>query len=279
MSDNLTSKYIEISAVEQTFKTKNGPFLALQDINLTVAKGEFVTLIGHSGCGKSTLLNLIAGLTRPTKGSLICANREISGPGPDRGVVFQNHSLLPWLTCHENVYLAVERVFGAERKNAGAAAESRTQLKARTEAALAMVGLCAAAHKRPGEISGGMKQRVGIARALSMEPNVLLLDEPFGALDALTRAKLQDELLAIVAATQSTVVMVTHDVDEAVLLSDRIVMMTNGPAATIGEILEVPLERPSYRVELAQSPLYQLYRTSVLDFLYTRQGHVEKMAA
>ncbi len=279
MSNSMTSKYIEIQGVEQTFATKTGPFRALQNINLTVAKGEFVTLIGHSGCGKSTLLNLIAGLTRPTEGSLICANREIAGPGPDRAVVFQNHSLLPWLTCFENVYLAVERVFGAERKSTGAAAESRAQLMARTDAALAMVGLSAAAHKRPGEISGGMKQRVGIARALSMEPKVLLLDEPFGALDALTRAKLQDELLAIVAATQSTVVMVTHDVDEAVLLSDRIVMLTNGPAATIGEILEVPLERPRDRVLLAQSPLYQLYRKNVLDFLYTRQGHVEKMAA
>ncbi len=264
------NKFIEIQNVEQTFKTKTGPFCALQNINLTVAKGEFVTLIGHSGCGKSTLLNLIAGLTRPTQGSLICANREIAGPGPDRAVVFQNHSLLPWLTCFENVHLAVERVF---------ADESKKQQKDRTDAALAMVGLTAAADKRPGEISGGMKQRVGIARALCMEPKVLLLDEPFGALDALTRAKLQDELLAIVAATHSTVVMVTHDVDEAVLLSDRIVMLTNGPAATIGDIVEVPLERPRNRVELAQSPLYQLYRKSVLDFLYTRQSHVEKMAA
>jgi nitrate/nitrite transport system ATP-binding protein len=200
-----------------------------------------VALIGHSGCGKSTLLNLIAGLTTPTHGSLICANREIAGPGPDRAVVFQNHSLLPWLTCFENVYLAVERVFGAANKTTGANAESKPQLKARTDAALAMVGLTAAAQKRPGEISGGMKQRVGIARALCMEPRVLLLDEPFGALDALTRAKLQDELLAIVAATQSTVVMVTHDVDEAVLLSDKIVMMTNGPSATIGEVLSVEL--------------------------------------
>jgi nitrate/nitrite transport system ATP-binding protein len=279
MSDNLTSKYIEIQGVEQTFKTKKGPFCALQNVNLTVAKGEFVALIGHSGCGKSTLLNLIAGLTMPTQGSLICANREIAGPGPDRAVVFQNHSLLPWLTCHENVYLAVERVFGAANKTTGASAENKAQLKARTDAVLAMVGLTAAAQKRPGEISGGMKQRVGIARALCMEPKVLLLDEPFGALDALTRAKLQDELLAIVAATQSTVVMVTHDVDEAVLLSDKIVMMTNGPSATIGEVLDVPLERPRNRVALANSSLYQLYRRTVLDFLYTRQSHVEKQAA
>ena len=270
MSTSFTTKYIEIQGVEQTFKTKKGPFCALQNINLTVARGEFVALIGHSGCGKSTLLNLIAGLTTPTQGSLLCANREISGPGPERAVVFQNHSLLPWLTCFENVYLAVERVF--------AETESKAQLKARTDAALAMVGLTPAAQKRPGEISGGMKQRVGIARALSMEPKVLLLDEPFGALDALTRAKLQDELLQIVASTQSTVVMVTHDVDEAVLLSDRIVMMTNGPSATIGEVLSVELPRPRNRVALAESAQYLQYRKAVIDFLYTRQAHVEKAA-
>ena len=271
MSDSLSTKYIEIQGVEQTFKTKKGPFCALQNVNLTVAKGEFVALIGHSGCGKSTLLNLIAGLTTPTQGTLLCANREIAGPGPERAVVFQNHSLLPWLTCFENVYLAVERVF--------AATESKSQLKARTDAVLAMVGLTAAAQKRPGEISGGMKQRVGIARALSMEPKVLLLDEPFGALDALTRAKLQDELLLIVRNTQSTVVMVTHDVDEAVLLSDKIVMMTNGPSATIGEVLSVELPRPRNRVELAESTQYLHYRKAVIDFLYTRQAHVEKLTA
>jgi nitrate/nitrite transport system ATP-binding protein len=271
MNDNLGTRYIQIQGVEQTFKTNRGPFVALRDINLTVARGEFVALIGHSGCGKSTLLNLVAGLTRPTQGALICANREIAGPGPDRAVVFQNHSLLPWLTCFENVHLAVERVFGAT--------EGRTQLKARTEAALALVGLTAAAQKRPGEISGGMKQRVGIARALSMEPKVLLMDEPFGALDALTRAKLQDELLQIVAKTHSTVVMVTHDVDEAVLLSDRIVMLTNGPAATIGELLAVELPRPRNRVELAEDPRYLHYRKAVIDFLYTRQAHVERLAA
>ena len=268
---SFTTKYIEIQNVEQTFKTKKEPFCALQNVNLTVAKGEFVALIGHSGCGKSTLLNLLAGLTTPTNGSLLCANREISGPGPERAVVFQNHSLLPWLTCFENVYLAVERVF--------AATQTKAQLKARTDAVLAMVGLTAAAQKRPGEISGGMKQRVGIARALSMEPKVLLLDEPFGALDALTRAKLQDELLEIVARTQSTVVMVTHDVDEAVLLSDKIVMMTNGPSATIGEVLPIELPRPRSRVELAESTQYQHYRKAVIDFLYTRQAHVEKLSA
>jgi len=278
MNASLTSKFIEVQGVEQTFRTKKGLFPALRDINLTIAKGEFVALIGHSGCGKSTLLNLIAGLTTPTAGTLLCANREIAGPGPERAVVFQNHSLLPWLTCFENVYLAVERVFGAASKSTGAPAENKAQLKARTEAALELVGLSAAAQKRPGEISGGMKQRVGIARALSMEPQVLLMDEPFGALDALTRAKLQDELLEIVARTRSTVVMVTHDVDEAVLLSDKIVMMTNGPAATIGEVLAVDLPRPRNRVQLAEDPRYINYRKAVIDFLYTRQAHVEKAA-
>jgi nitrate/nitrite transport system ATP-binding protein len=267
MSDQ---KYIDIQNVEQTFKTRKGNFPALRDINLTVAKGEFVALIGHSGCGKSTLLNLIAGLTTPTNGVLLCADKEIAGPGPERAVVFQNHSLLPWLTCFENIYLAVERVFSGT--------ESKAQLKQRTHDALALVGLTAAAQKRPGEISGGMKQRVGIARALSMEPKVLLMDEPFGALDALTRAKLQDELLEIVAKTHATVVMVTHDVDEAVLLSDKIVMMTNGPAATIGEVLSVDLPRPRHRVALADDPQYQQYRKAVIDFLYTRQAHVEKVA-
>ena len=271
MNTTVNSQYIDIQGVEQTFKTRKGPFCALQNVNLKVAKGEFVALIGHSGCGKSTLLNLIAGLSMPTQGVLLCANREIAGPGPERAVVFQNHSLLPWLTCFENVYLAVERVFSAT--------ESRAQLKARTDAVLAMVGLSAAAQKRPGEISGGMKQRVGIARALSMEPKVLLLDEPFGALDALTRAKLQDELLQIVANTQSTVVMVTHDVDEAVLLSDKIVMMTNGPSATIGEVLNVDLPRPRNRVALAESTQYLHHRKAVIDFLYTRQAHVEKLTA
>jgi nitrate/nitrite transport system ATP-binding protein len=275
----MSSKYIEITSVEQTFKTAKGLFPALRDINLTVAKGEFVTLIGHSGCGKSTLLNLISGLATPSAGALLCANKEITGPGPERAVVFQNHSLLPWLTCFDNVYLAVERVFGASSIVNGRTTESKTQLKERTDAALAMVGLTSAAHKRPGEISGGMKQRVGIARALSMQPQVLLMDEPFGALDALTRAKLQDELLQIVATTHSTVVMVTHDVDEAVLLSDRIVMLTNGPAATIGEVLHVDLPRPRERVALADNPQYLQYRKAVIDFLYTRQAHVESRAA
>jgi len=256
----MSAKYIDINRVDMHF----GQFHALSGINLTVQKGEFITLIGHSGCGKSTLLNLLAGLSRPTAGVLVCSGREIAGPSPERAVVFQNHSLLPWLTCFENIHLAVERVFGRS--------QTRKQLDERTWQALELVGLGSAGAKRPNEISGGMKQRVGIARALSMEPKVLLMDEPFGALDALTRAHLQDELMRIVAATGATVVMVTHDVDEAVLLSDRIVMMTNGPAATIGGIVQVRLARPRERLALAQDPLYLDYRTTVLEFLYQRQG-------
>ncbi len=246
-----------------TFNTKRGEYVAVKDVNLTVDEGTFVSIIGHSGCGKSTVLNLVAGLLQATAGVLLCGGREIAGPGPDRGVVFQNHSLLPWLTCYENVQLAVQRVFGA--------AESKAQLKARIVRALDLVQLGHVLDKRPNEISGGMKQRVGIARALSMEPKVLLLDEPFGALDALTRAHLQDELMKIVAAAGSTVIMVTHDVDEAVLLSDRIVMMTNGPAATIGGIVKVDLPRPRDRLALANDSRYHQCRAAVLEFLYQKQ--------
>jgi nitrate/nitrite transport system ATP-binding protein len=265
------ANYVVVNQVGMVFDTKKGAFVALRDINLTVHKGEVVSLIGHSGCGKSTLLNLVAGLLLPTGGHLLCANREIKGPGPERGVVFQNHSLLPWMSCMENVLLAVERVFGDK--------ETKAQLKQRALAALEMVGLSHAVDKKPQEISGGMKQRVGIARALAMEPRVLLMDEPFGALDALTRAHLQDELLRIIGKTGSTVILVTHDVDEAVLLSDRIVMMTNGPAATIGEIVDVKLERPRDRVALAESQEYMHIRTQVLEFLYRRHSHVEAQAA
>jgi len=264
-------KFVQAENIGMCFDTKKGPFIALRDVSLNIEKGEFIALIGHSGCGKSTLLNLIAGLTTPTGGVLLCDGREVAGPGPERAVVFQNHSLLPWLTCYENVHLAVERVFGAK--------EGKARLKYRTQEALALVGLTHAEQKYPHEISGGMKQRVGIARALSMQPKVLLMDEPFGALDALTRAKLQDELMKICFATKATVVMVTHDVDEAVLLSDRIVMMTNGPAATIGEILRVDLERPRDRLELAHDPRYIDYRAAVLSFLYEKQAHKEALAA
>jgi nitrate/nitrite transport system ATP-binding protein len=259
----ISNEYVHVEGVGMTFRTRRGSFAAITDVDLSVQKGEFVALIGHSGCGKSTLLNLVAGLLKPTRGVLLCAGREIAGPGPDRGVVFQNHSLLPWLTCFGNVHLAVERVFGA--------GESKAAMKTRTRDALAMVGLTHAEHKLPHEISGGMKQRVGIARALAMQPRVLLLDEPFGALDALTRANLQDELMKIVDATGSTVLMVTHDVDEAVLLADRIVMMTNGPSARIGDVVAVDLARPRDRVALAGDPQYHKLRGAVLDFLYRRQ--------
>jgi nitrate/nitrite transport system ATP-binding protein len=261
---------IQVQNAEMVFNTRKGRFHALREIQLDIQAGEFVSLIGHSGCGKSTLLNLIAGLLQPSSGVLLCDGREIAAPGPDRAVVFQNHSLLPWLSCLDNVLLAVESVFGGS--------ESKAKLRLRATAALELVGMAHALNKRPQEISGGMKQRVGIARALAMEPKVLLMDEPFGALDALTRARLQDELLKIVARTRSTVVMVTHDVDEAVLLSDRIVMMTNGPAATIGEILSVDLARPRDRVALAEDPAYVHARKAVIDFLYTRHAHVEQAA-
>jgi nitrate/nitrite transport system ATP-binding protein len=265
-----TRRTLQIQDVGMVFPTKRGPFVALRDINLEVQRGEFVTLIGHSGCGKSTLLNLVAGLTTPSSGIMLLQERELTGPGPDRGVVFQNHSLLPWLSCLDNVLLAVDRVFSEN--------EGKAQLRERALAALDLVGMSHAVAKRPHEISGGMKQRVGIARALAMEPKMLLMDEPFGALDALTRARLQDELMKIVATTGATVMMVTHDVDEAVLLSDRIVMMTNGPAATIGEVLRVDLPRPRVRVALAENRDYVQYRKEVIDFLYMRHSHVEKAA-
>ena len=264
-------RYVQLENVQKVFETRQGPFVALRDINLAVRRGEFVSIIGHSGCGKSTLLNLITGLTEATDGVLLCNGREISGPSPQRAVVFQNHSLLPWMSCYDNVYLAVERVYGA--------VESRGSLKIRTDEALALVGLTHATHKYPHEISGGMKQRVGIARALSMQPKVLLLDEPLGALDALTRAHLQDEILRIVAASGCTTIMVTHDVDEAVLLSDRIVMMTNGPAATIGEVLDVSLPRPRERLKLTDDPVYNRCRREVLRFLYERQDRPEERVA
>lgn len=266
----MRKKIVQIENVGQTFeitqKRKKSTFTALRDIHLDIFEGESISLIGHSGCGKSTLLNLIAGLTRPTSGVMLCDGREIAGPGPERAVVFQNHSLLPWLSCFDNVHLAVERVFSAK--------ESKAKLKQRTHDALALVGLTHAENKYPHEISGGMKQRVGIARALSMQPRILLMDEPFGALDALTRANLQDELMKILAATRATMVMVTHDVDEAVLLSDRVVMLTNGPAATIGEILEVKLERPRDRLALAHDPQFGECRAAIMEFLYQKQLRV-----
>jgi nitrate/nitrite transport system ATP-binding protein len=260
-------RYVQLENVQKVFATRQGRFVALRDINLSVRRGEFISIIGHSGCGKSTLLNLIAGLTEASGGVLLCNGREIAGPDPQRAVVFQNHSLLPWMSCYDNVYLAVERVFGAT--------EDKASLRRRTEEALALVGLTHATHKYPHEISGGMKQRVGIARALAMQPKVLLLDEPLGALDALTRAQLQDEIAQLVGALGCTTIMVTHDVDEAVLLSDRIVMLTNGPAATIGEVLDVPLARPRERLKLADEAAYNRCRGAVLKFLYERQGRLQ----
>ena len=254
---------VKVENVGMAFETTKGSFVALKDVNLQIRTGEVVSLIGHSGCGKSTLLNLIAGLTLPTSGVMLCNGREIAGPGPERAVVFQNHSLLPWLNCFENVYLAVERVFSAK--------DGKEALRARTNAALEMVHMGHAAQKLPHEISGGMKQRIGIARAFAMEPKILLMDEPFGALDALTRAALQDELIGVMAKTGATVVMVTHDVDEAVLLSDRVVMMTNGPAATIGEILDVKLTKPRDRLQLAHDPHFAECRAAILEFLYQKQ--------
>ena len=253
--------YVQLQNIGMAFETKRGKFVALKGINLNIKSGEFISVIGHSGCGKSTVMNLIAGLLKPTDGVLLVDNREINGPGPYRAVVFQNHSLLPWLTAFENVLLAIQSVFKGE---------SSAQQASRAHAALALVGLSHAANKTPKEISGGMKQRVGIARALAMEPKFLLLDEPFGALDALTRAHLQDELMDIMKKTNCTALMVTHDVDEAVLLSDRIVMMTNGPSATIGEILEVDLPRPRARLELAENAHYNQLRSEVLKFLHQR---------
>ncbi len=259
----MSQSFLELSLVSMAFKTRQGPFQALSGVNLRVEKGEFVSLIGHSGCGKSTLLNIIAGLYRCTSGGVLLEGREVDQPGPDRAVVFQNHSLLPWLTAYENIELAVKKTSEGKR--------SKAQIRDWVMHNLKLVQMDHAMTKRPEELSGGMKQRVGIARALAMEPKVLLMDEPFGALDALTRARLQDELLRIVANTGSTVVMVTHDVDEAVLLSDRVVMMTNGPAATIGEILDVNLARPRERLALATDARYLSARKAVLEFLYQKQ--------
>ncbi len=260
----MAGAYLDISSVGMEFDTNGEKFRALREINLKLGKGEFVSLIGHSGCGKSTVLNIVAGLYRATEGGVILEGTEVTEPGPDRAVVFQNHSLMPWLTVYENVELAVGQVF---RKTM-----SRAERREWIEHNLALVNMEHALHKLPGEISGGMKQRVGIARCLAMQPKVLLMDEPFGALDALTRAQLQDSLMEIQADLGNTVIMITHDVDEAVLLSDRIVMMTNGPAATIGEILEVNLPRPRDRLELAEDAEFVHLRQQVLAFLYSKHS-------
>jgi nitrate/nitrite transport system ATP-binding protein len=263
--------YLSIESVGMTFTSKRGSFCALEDINLAVDKGEFVAIIGHSGCGKSTLLNIVAGLLRATAGVVLLDDREVDEPGPDRAVVFQNHSLLPWLTVYGNVRLAVDKVFGGKK--------TRAERDAWVMHNLALVQMEEAKDKYPAEISGGMKQRVGIARALTMQPKVLLLDEPFGALDALTRARLQDKTMEIHRTLRNTVIMITHDVDEAVLLADRVVMMTNGPSARIGEIVGIDLPRPRRRLELADDARYNHARAEVLRFLYERQKAPEAAVA
>ncbi|MFD1700719.1 ABC transporter ATP-binding protein [Halopseudomonas phragmitis] len=255
--------FLDLSGVSIDFPVRGGSFRALDRVNLKIAKGEYVSIIGHSGCGKSTVLNIVAGLLQATEGGAILEGREVTQPGPDRAVVFQNHALLPWLTCYQNVELAVKAIFKGRK--------SRKEMREWIEHNLKLVHMDHAMHKYPAEISGGMKQRVGIARALAMEPTVLLMDEPFGALDALTRAHLQDSVMAIQAELNNTVLMVTHDVDEAVLLSDKIVMMTNGPAAKVGEVLSIDLERPRDRLALASDARYNQYRSEVLRFLYERQ--------
>ncbi|BCG95142.1 ABC transporter ATP-binding protein [Mesorhizobium sp. 131-2-1] len=259
--------YLKLDHIDKSFARGGQVSEVLKDIRLTIDKGEFVSIIGHSGCGKSTLLNLIAGLTKVSSGAVLLEDKEVDSPGPERAVVFQNHSLLPWLTVYENINLAVSKVFGRTK--------SRAERHDWIMRNLDLVQMAHAKDKRPAEISGGMKQRVGIARALAMEPKILLLDEPFGALDALTRAHLQDAVMDIHARLGSTMIMITHDVDEAVLLSDRIVMMTNGPAATIGEVLSVPLARPRRRIELASDRTFLRCREAVLKFLYERHRFVE----
>jgi len=262
---------LNISKIDMVFPTPKGPFTALKDVDLKIKEGEFVSLIGHSGCGKSTVLNVVAGLYQASAGGVILNGKEVLEPGPERAVVFQNHSLLPWLTAYQNVELAVKQVFGKTK--------TKAEMQDWIEHNLKLVHMDHAMHKRPDEISGGMKQRVGIARALAMEPEILLMDEPFGALDALTRAHMQDSLMEIQNELNNTVIMITHDVDEAVLLSDRIVMMTNGPAATIGEILDIDLERPRDRISLAADPHYNKLRSEVLKFLYEKQRKIEDITS
>jgi len=266
----MTKSHLEITNVQMAFDTQDGPFIALENVDLKIRKGEFVSLIGHSGCGKSTVLNIVAGLLQATRGGCVLDGHEVNTPGPERAVVFQNHSLMPWLTVYENVELAVQQVF----RKTMAKQERRDWIRHNLE----LVNMAHAANKRPGEISGGMAQRVGIARALAMKPSVLLMDEPFGAVDALTRAHLQDSLMDIQQELNNTVIMITHDVDEAVLLSDRIIMMTNGPKATVGEDLHIDLPRPRNRVALADNPTYVHYRQDVLKFLYEKQRKLETIA-
>ena len=267
----MSKEYLNLSQISIDFPTKKGAFRALDKVNLKIAEGEFISIIGHSGCGKSTVLNIVAGLHQATEGGVILDGKEVDEPGPDRAVVFQHHSLFPWLSVYENVELAVKQVFKGQK--------SKKEMHEWTLHNLDLVHMSHALEKKPSEISGGMKQRVGIARALAMQPKVLLMDEPFGALDALTRAHLQESVMEIHANLKNTVIMITHDVDEAVLLSDRIVMMTNGPAATIGAVLDIELKRPRDRVSLADDSDYNHFRAEVLKFLYERQKRPEQTAS
>lgn len=263
------NEYLNIDHVIMTFDTDNGPLNVLDKVDLKIKQGEFVSLIGHSGCGKSTVLNIVAGLLESTSGGVLLENKEVTSPGPDRAVVFQNHSLLPWLTVYDNVRLAVDQVFKKTKTKHERDAWVRHNLE--------LVHMSHALDRKPDEISGGMKQRVGIARALAMEPKVLLMDEPFGALDSLTRTHMQDSLMEIQSELNNTVIMITHDVDEAVLLSDRIVMMTNGPSASVGEILDINLPRPRDRLTLAENPTYNHYRAAVVKFLHERHQNPAKV--
>ncbi|MCM0589802.1 MAG: nitrate ABC transporter ATP-binding protein [Gloeotrichia echinulata IR180] len=256
--------FLVIDGVSKIYPTPDGPYTVLDGVDLKVRESEFVCIIGHSGCGKSTLLNMVSGFNSPTDGIVLLQDQPITEPGPDRMMVFQNYCLLPWLSVFENVYLAVDSVFPKKPR-----AEKRAIVKEH----LAMVGLTEAADKKPSQISGGMKQRVAIARALSIRPQVLILDEPFGALDAITKEELQEELLQIWREHQVTILMITHDIDEALFLADRVVMMTNGPAAKIGEILNVPFPRPRNRKRIMEDPQYYNLRNYALDFLYRRYAH------
>ena len=256
--------FLEIDAVAKIYPTKTGGYTVLENVSLNVQQGEFICLIGHSGCGKSTLLNMVSGFSKPTHGEVRLKGKPITRPGPDRMVVFQGYALLPWLTVFENVYLAVNRVYTQK-----STAEKTKIVKEH----LAMVGLTEATDKKPPQISGGMKQRVAIARALSIRPEVLILDEPFGALDAITKEELQEELLKIWNDHRCTVLMITHDIDEALFLADRLVMMTNGPAATIGEVMDIPFRRPRDRARIMEMPEYYKLRNYALDFLYNRFAH------
>ncbi len=258
--------FLVIDGVSKIYPTSQGPYTVIDGVDLKVREGEFVCIIGHSGCGKSTLLNMVSGFNTPTDGVVFLQDQPITEPGPDRMMVFQNYCLLPWLSVFENVYLAVDSVFTTKTT-----AEKRAIVKEH----LAMVGLTEAADKKPSQISGGMKQRVAIARALSIRPQVLILDEPFGALDAITKEELQEELLQIWQEHQVTVLMITHDIDEALFLADRLVMMTNGPAANIGEVLDIPFSRPRNRRQIMEDPEYYHLRNYALDFLFSRCAHPE----